>query len=1701
MAEDFLGISAHVEFTEVFTSFQALIEVLEKAGAVSEETANQMEDALSSMQANLSRGLTPEGLDQLFAQLDGIKGKVAETINAFAEGNVSLNWADVTTSVAAYQETTVAALNATLEAEEKEAEQVEILKASLQGLLDQREQLAMTEDESIGLEDEIRRTSVELQNGQTLLETYRERISALAEASEESRRLADSVRSINDSVANAVDSTNQTIDTSFLQQTSEEADHLREVVASYKAEYEQLLALYENGSGSVESVIGAWERYTEAIGRSAEKEEDALTLLEGHMSGLEEGIAHLSTEADRMFGEGNTEKAAALRLEIEKLSAQIETDKELTREYAEHLREMVEAETEAEAETERLVEKFGDIQMPDTAWSNFTNFFSSIKESASEVGEEVKGFGDKIGDYMTGHGKAQEAVGKLKDSLNSLPGPLGGAVSGFKNFLGAVKMFMATPIGRVLGVIVFLLKAFQTWATKSAEGQRVMAKVTAFLGSILESLTDILVKVGSYLFHAFADATGPMNAFAKGLVTTLKLAVKSASDLLVGLGDILRGIGKMFQGDFSGGWEKMKEGGASIGKALKEAGEGFVSAISTGLEGIKGLVVMAGDGIKEIWNGNLMNTATDFYSKAIAAANAADGQLEAEKGITANKQLQQSYDDRIADAKERAAKASREELKSVTESLRAMTNEKYDDLIQTQEKQLKLLKERNSLHTRGLKDIMAEQVAELQLYTLEQKRSAALRAISKLEDRRETQIEQQEKKEKNAQDRAEKAAKREADRHKRKEEKERREAERLAKRTDKQRHAEDKAESALGETIIKNADARVKEQQQIEHKIEQARIASIKDGAERALAQREYEHKKELKELANEGQEIIDAEIKRQKEEFDKVQALRKEQGKSYQAWDRKRDLDNAPIEKIKKQYEELAELRAKAWDIDEAKELTDKYQDYYDKRVEIEQQYNDDIQRLQALRSKAQREGDQEEVARLTRSITKAYAEQGKALVQNALDQLKNSPRFKAAFEDIGKASNTTLKALQQELLNAASEARKAGSDISALEKEIRKVQSALAQDTPFQAAEDAAEAARQAQERLQRAREEQQAILRGVQIIKDFTVDSDGSLTPNYKTEEDAEKNVSAAHKAYVEAMEKAYAATKKAIDVVDKLGKSFSDLGSQIGNIAGSDVISNISKAMGGIISTASQGYKAVLEGAIAAEKAGDGLDGVMAKANMYIAAISAMFKIIGTVQGLFKTSDQRYEEAVAKMEKINNLRRAVDQYSLAVLAAQQAERNWFAVDGLTSLTDAYEKHGRVVEAYYNELYSAQAKYQNKSSGLSKAMPYVAALAAVAATVVTAGAAAGPALMAAGAALAGGVGAAATAMTAAIAGTIVGAMTSVAQGVASSITYKNGEVAAKDNLRMQTRHKTFFRSEKTQNLVEWTRENLNAELFDDEGLINLEAAQTILDKYGNKLVGQTKETLERLVKLREEYDEFMKQIEEYVSNLYSPLVDNMTDALFEWLETGTDVLRKFKENATDTFKEIARDMVKQMMLATIFDPFKEDLKKIYATYAALPKGKERDDFLVNGIMAATDAFLDNAEGAIPMLQDAVTKINDKFAERGFDLTGSSEEGSGAYKAAQSFSQEQGDELNGRLTAIQIGQQQGILQRSQMIELQTLTFGAVVQIGTNVLATSKDISAMRDMQYTGLQRLAEISEFTSVLPTMAENINDMRNDIRNKL
>jgi hypothetical protein len=235
--------------------------------------------------------------------------------------------------------------------------------------------------------------------------------------------------------------------------------------------------------------------------------------------------------------------------------------------------------------------------------------------------------------------------------------------------------------------------------------------------------------------------------------------------------------------------------------------------------------------------------------------------------------------------------------------------------------------------------------------------------------------------------------------------------------------------------------------------------------------------------------------------------------------------------------------------------------------------------------------------------------------------------------------------------------------------------------------------------------------------------------------------------------------------------------------------------------------------------------------------------------------------------------------------------------------------------------------------------------------------------------------------------------------------------------NNLRIETRKKSSgflgtgigAKSQKTEDLVSWARKNGFGELFDKDNMINTDAANAILEGYGEKLQGQTKETLEALVELKEQYDEYLTQLHEYVSNLYAPIADNFVDSLWDWYDNGKDALDSFKEYASDTFRDIVNDMIRTIVLKNVIGTFSDDIASLYEEYSKSAGTEDDLKKLMDGVQKETSEMIGRYNDQLPGLQELITYLGDAMGGLGIDLQQPSEEGtttqsgqSGAYSTA---------------------------------------------------------------------------------------------------
>lgn len=779
---------------------------------------------------------------------------------------------------------------------------------------------------------------------------------------------------------------------------------------------------------------------------------------------------------------------------------------------------------------------------------------------------------------------------------------------------------------------------------------------------------------------------------------------------------------------------------------------------------------------------------------------------------------------------------------------------------------------------------------------------------------------------------------------------------------------------------------------------EQAEINILKDGNEKKLRQIELNRKKEQEAIDRAFEDIKQQRIEQAKQKWE---ANPSNKGKNFynsseyayaSSNDRYTDAEYKNYDaKTKAAWHKYDEEIAKLKDAEIAYEdsLIKANESYFDKKTDLVKKYSKEVSDIYKAISEAEKRGDGERVNALYRTLTEARANYGKEQMTLAFEQLKKDPNYVAAFDDLKGASTDTLNSLIgrfSDVKQAAGEALNP-EGVKTYFDAINGMIDELINRDPIGMIKKLTDELIKQQEELKAAENRRDRVKGGEKIVKSIGYNKDlKKWVSEYWELADAEADVAAKGQQVTQTthkIENAHKTLTKSIQgVADKMG----ELGGKIGGQTG-----EIFSLFGSVMTY----YQTISDGVTAVGKAGSSAMKSIESASAILAIISAAIQLMQMLSSILPNQDSLYEKAAAKQAEINKLRDSVNDYRLAVMKARHEESNWFSDSGLKGLQDAYEEHGQVAESYYKKLNEAQEKYIDKSSGLRKAMvPIVAgitAIAAVAAGVFTAGTGTA-AIGALGSAVIGALTTTAvTATVATAAGVAVAGLAGAIVGKAidsavSSITYKNGQVAAKDNLRIQTQHKSFWRGQKTADLKEWVKKQYGKDLFGEDDMIDKELANEVLKNYGHKLQGETKETLEKLVELREKYDEFNKSIHEYVSKMYSPLVSDMTDAVWSWLKDGKDALLEFKNSASKTFAEISKDMVKQLLLKNVFSKYEDKLSDLYKKYA-MKSINESELGAASANLAGE--IVDSMNTYLPVAQSLLKQLQEGFAAKGIDIT----------------------------------------------------------------------------------------------------------------
>ena len=819
------------------------------------------------------------------------------------------------------------------------------------------------------------------------------------------------------------------------------------------------------------------------------------------------------------------------------------------------------------------------------------------------------------------------------------------------------------------------------------------------------------------------------------------------------------------------------------------------------------------------------------------------------------------------------------------------------------------------------------------------------------------------------------------------------------------------------------ADARIRAQQ----KLEAARISVMQEGIRKrqALARQELDES-----LAQ-----ID---KEERDTLKKMDEAEKKRGVKSTPEERQAVRDNASQQRamatmgyLKESYDIEKEFRDR--NLREWVEYYKEYGTYQEKRAALDKEYNHKIGQLYEERRKAEAEGDAAGAEFLDLQIARATRDKGKELIKLDYKQLTESPDYIRAFENLRETSTGTLNSLLEQFEKAKQAAAQVLSpdELREYTTTIREIMDELDSRNPFQALADRKSELAEAERELAEARRNLETVNAGGRVSTGVRYnDRTGKMEETYLTAAAAMEKYNKAQDKVARSSSRVEKAEKEAADIVGELARAVGELGGAIGGQAGEiitlmgDVALFTLTTINGLDKVAQTGANAI---------------SAVEKASVILTIISAAIQLFQKISELGNNRAFRQYEAYAeKIKEINALTDAVNEYRIAALEAQQAESNWFSADNLKNLRDYRALHDEVAKAYADKAMESQAIYRNESGGgwLTGALNWV-----------------------------------------------MGNLSALAwwdewRDIWGQGDYKEGQTAAINNLRIETRKKSsgFLgtgiggKSQKTEDLVTWARNQGLGELFDDEGLINKELAQSLIDNYGDKLVGQTKETLEALIELREKYDEYIEQLHEYVSSLYEPLTENFVDSLWDWFDNGKDALDSFKDYASDTFRDIVSDMMRTIVLDKVVGSFGDDIAALYEEYA---KGKIDETELMRKVAERTEGLVGDYQSAIPELQNIMDLVGGYLKDAGIDIKqpeGSSQSGRAGTVTSMT------EETAGRLEGIG-----------------NATLDHVISIDNNL---TRHLEGMA----TSLGKIAGNSEYLRHLETINENIAELRRGVKLK-
>lgn len=273
---------------------------------------------------------------------------------------------------------------------------------------------------------------------------------------------------------------------------------------------------------------------------------------------------------------------------------------------------------------------------------------------------------------------------------------------------------------------------------------------------------------------------------------------------------------------------------------------------------------------------------------------------------------------------------------------------------------------------------------------------------------------------------------------------------------------------------------------------------------------------------------------------------------------------------------------------------------------------------------------------------------------------------------------------------------------------------------------------------------------------------------------------------------------------------------------------------------------------------------------------------------------------------------------------------------------------------------------------------------------------------------------------------------------------------------------------------------------ELIDQNGKFNTSLAETIINT--RTMSDDNKSAFQNMINLSKQAEEALQAVKDYLSDIFGDLGNTMSDALVDAFKNGSDAAQAFTDSVSDMLEQLAQQMVYSVTLAPVIEKAQGQMLDVMQNVGLSDEDKFKQWTNILG------NFVDDAVGEQDNANLLYEELKRIASDKGFNIFEADESSSqdSTQKGFATMSQDTGDELNGRFTALQISNEE--IKSSMIFALGSLSSLCTTTSDGNVL-----LMEMRNLALMSNGHLEDIAKYTKPLLGFGEKLDKIERNTKN--